>query len=108
MFVYYNDLTLGLDISYPRVNSYHIEEQNTIIGQVDTVGIINVMEWPQLEIRIMVYKAYVGNPEVLYKYRSDILELLEYETGVYMPLKSGSISDYPDCWQMDLEFHYPC
>lgn len=103
----YNEFNSGLNIGYSRANHFAIEEQNTIVGAVDIVGIVlNIMEWPQLEIRIMVYKAYVGNPEALYKYSSDILELLEYETGAYMQVESVSISDNFGYWQMDIELHY--
>jgi hypothetical protein len=89
-------------------NSYRIEEQNIIVGRIDAVGIVlNIIERPQLEIRIMVHKNYANNPNILYKYKNDILELLEYETGVYMPIKSGSIRDNFDYWEMYMEIHYP-
>ena len=89
-------------------NSYHIEEQNIVVGRIDAVGVVlNTIERPQLQIRIMVYKFYAGNPIILYKYISDVLELIEYETGKNMLVKSGYISDNFDCWQMDIDLHHP-
>jgi hypothetical protein len=100
MFVYDNDLG----------NSYRIEEKDIIVGMINVdviVGIVNVIEWPQLQVKITVYKAYIDDIDVLYKYRRDFIELLQYETGVYMPVKSESFRDNLDYVQMDLEFHYP-
>lgn len=100
MFVYDNNNTLDFYTTYPRITTFNIKEQDIIVGWVD------IIEGPQLQVRIIAHKAYIDNFNILFKYKKDILELLEYETGVYMPFKSGTVSDYPDYWQMDLEFHW--
>lgn len=102
MFVYDDSYTLGR--YHTRVTSFDIEEQDIIVGVVD------IIKWPQLQVKIMVHKAYVNNfniLNVLNKYKRDILELLEYETGVCMPIKSEDIRDEIFGWQMDLELDYP-
>jgi hypothetical protein len=101
MFEYHNSFTRLKNVN--RMTRFLIKEQDIQVGMVDVIE----FEWPQLKVQIIVYKAYADNFKVLYKYKRDVLELLEYETGMhYMPVKSESVCDNLDYIQMDLELHY--
>lgn len=113
MFVYDNDCSLSEDIICPKITRFHIREQDLneqdiIDEQGIIVGWVDILEWPEIQVQIIVYKDYVNSfnvLNVLNKYKRDFLELLEYETGMPMSIKSEDIYDKLDYWKMIIEFY---
>lgn len=88
-----------IERDHTKTTKFLIKEQDIRVGWVD------VIERPQLQVTIIVRKDYIDDFNILYEYERDFLELLEYETGIYMPVKSETVSEGIDCWYMDIEFY---